>query len=146
MLKINSLLIILFIASQCAAQQKEPTGILISNWNTAWNTNDSAAIVSLMDDDVQFISGKMLLIGKDAVAKKFVSGNYKELADLKTEKIKSFTDKSFAYETGRYMHNIKQNNANIAKAKGTYSFVWERSKDNQFKLKVIEIEEWPSKK
>ena len=154
-----SLLLLLLIGNLCMAQShKEKTnkGIvhqtsssafsttdLVDKWNEAWNKSDSSAIVSLMDNDVQFISGKTLIDGKVDVSKKFVSRNYKLLQDLKTTKIKSFTNGNLAYETGRYAHHIKRNNSIV---EGSYSFVWHQLPNQQWKLKVVEIEEWPSGK
>lgn len=128
------------------AQQKESTASLVKNWNATWNNHDSIAIVSLMDNDVQFISGRFALNGKDAVAKNFVSLNHKFLANLNTETNASYTDGNLAYETGKYTHNIKRGNSIIRKDEGTYTFVWNKSKNKEWKLKVIEIEEWPAEK
>ena len=116
---------------------------LVDKWNDAWNKSDSGAIVSLMDNDVQLISGKTLIDGKVDVSKKFVSRNYKLLQDLKTTKIKSFTNGNLAYETGRYTHHVKRNTSLV---EGSYSFVWHQLPNQQWKLKVIEIEEWPAGK
>lgn len=154
-----SLLLLLLIGNLCMAQsrkEKANKGIvqqtsssafstkdLVDKWNDAWNKHDSVAIVSILDNDVQMISGRILIDGKVDVSKKFVSRNYKLLQDLKTTKIKSFTDGNLAYETGRYTHHVKRNNSIV---EGSYSFVWHQQPNQQWKLKVIEIEEWPAGK
>lgn len=148
-----SLSIFLFACNQPATIPVPPasatsilTDNLVANWNTAWNKHDSTAIVSLMDTDVKFVSGSLLINGKNDVSKTFVGRNYKWIADLKTEKLKSFTAGNLAYEIGRYTHNVKQNDSIIGNSKGTYAFVWNRSEDNQWMLKVVQIEKWPAEK
>lgn len=148
-----SLSIFLFACNQSAtnavakdSSASVSTDSLVARWNAAWNKHDSAAIVSLMDTDVQLVSGNLSLNGKADVSKNFVDRNYKWIADLKTEKLKSFTANNLAYEIGRYAHKVKRNDSIIGNSKGKYAFVWNKSDDNKWMLKVVEIEAYPAEK
>lgn len=113
---------------------------LVAMWNTAWNNNDSAAILNLMGKDIVLISEGSVAQGKDSLAKNFVGPHSKLLRNMKTNTISSGGSGNMAYYYGTYTHDVALKDTTITGITGYFSFIYAKE-DNQWKIKVAEIEE-----
>lgn len=120
---------------------------LIAQWNDAWNKQNASAIANLLDDHVELISGKWRQSGKQNVIEKFVEKNYKLISDLKTSKITEGINANIAFQFGTYtLNQLDTSGKIIGTEAGNFAFVWKKNKKNEWKLTVIEMEEYHSKK
>jgi uncharacterized protein (TIGR02246 family) len=112
---------------------------LIALWNTAWNSNDSAAIANLMTQDVDLISSGKITKGLNRVAAVFIGPNAKVIKNLKTESISSGSSENQAYYFGTYSHDVLMSDSLRKGITGTFSFIYVKEGD-RWLIKVAEIE------
>lgn len=97
-------------------------------------------ILKLMSNDIMFISEGTTTKGIDSLAKYFVEPNSKVLRNLKTSLITSGGLGNEAYYFGHYSHDVVLKDTTITGITGVFSFIYTKE-DNQWKIKVAEIEE-----
>lgn len=107
----------------------------------SWNTKDSVAAVSILADNAIVMNDTLIHNGIDEIAKDWVSGGLKVISNIQTVSSVKGANKGIAYDAGTYSLDLTIPDGPVLKEKGNYSFVWERTKNNDWKLTLIHIED-----
>lgn len=108
---------------------------LLQRWDEAWNQNNIDSLQNLLADDAV-----LLMEGEEYSTSEindWMRENSQAMRDLKTEaKVKRSTG-DVAYQAGTYSHGLKENDT--LEFNGTFTFVWERQNDDEWKVRLMDI-------
>jgi ketosteroid isomerase-like protein len=110
-------------------------------FDEAWNKKDSAAVVSMLADDIIMISGKSILKGKEELAKNFVGRQMPVAGNLKVKKERVDASGNLGYETGTWSLQVSLPGKTPFEQTGNYNFVWKKDADKNWKVSVINMED-----
>ncbi|MDB5192249.1 MAG: hypothetical protein JWQ96_1812 [Segetibacter sp.] len=113
---------------------------LSSKFSTSWNTRDSAGLMTLMANDVVMNSGSLKLKGKDSIGARWIGRNLQVTKNLKINMQDKETDDNLSYEAGTWTLDVVPHQKPASKSSGTYTFVWKKQTDNNWKIRLINIE------
>jgi len=106
-----------------------------------WNNKDSAAIMNTIAEDAIVMNDAVIHIGKDSIAKNWISGGVKVLSNIKTNSSIQKGSEDLAYDAGTYSLDLTPPGGPVLKEKGNYSMVWTKQDNNQWLLTLIHIED-----
>lgn len=110
-------------------------------FDAAWNKKDSAAVVSMLADDVILISGRRLMKGKDEVAKNFVSRQMPVAGNLKSKKERIDASGAMGIEAGTWSLMVTVPNRTPFESTGNYTFVCKKNAAGSWKFSVMNMED-----
>lgn len=110
---------------------------------TAWNTQDSTYLMSIMAEDVEMLMGPNNLSGKEEVVAQWLRPNLNVTRDLEATMLAKGEGPDMAYALGTYSITREEPNMAAAQQRGNYSFVWEPQADTAWQLVSIHLERVP---
>lgn len=127
------------------AEELIPVAVRIDSLNAifvaAWNKKDSSAIMSTMAIDAVVMNDSLIHVGRDAIARNWVSGGVKVLSNVATKSSIQKASGDLAYDGGTYTLDLTIPNGPVLKERGNYSLVWTRQPDQQWLLTLVHIED-----
>ena len=151
-MKILLLFTTLFFLFSCKEQSQPlseekltPAEVNIDSLNAVflagWNNKDSVAIMSTLAMDAVVMNDSLIHIGKEAIAKNWVSGGVKVLGNIVTKSSIRKSSGDLAYDGGTYTLDLSIPNGPTLKERGNYSLVWTKQPDHQWLLTLVHIED-----
>jgi len=126
-------------------EELTPVAVRIDSLNAifvaAWNKKDSSAIMSTLAIDAVVMNDSLIHVGKEAIAKNWVSGGIKVLSNVATKSSIQKTSGDLAYDGGTYSLDLTIPMGPTLKERGNYSLVWTRQPDQQWLLTLVHIED-----
>ena len=126
-------------------EELTPVAVRIDSLNaifvSAWNKKDSSAIMSTLAIDAVVMNDSLIHVGKEAIAKNWVSGGVKVLSHIVTKSSIQNTSGDLAYDGGTYTLDLTIPNGPTLTERGNYSLVWTRQSDQQWLLTLVHIED-----
>ncbi|GAB2790474.1 ketosteroid isomerase-like protein [Hymenobacter luteus] len=113
----------------------------------AWNAKNTAALDTLLADDVQYAQGATRFNGKSEVSDKWVRATLGTIADLKLYGTSTGTDANTAYEAGTFSTEVLPEAPGQPSGEGEGNFIllWKKNKKNAWKLSYVQLEGLPVK-
>lgn len=131
--------------SQPLTEELTPLAVRIDSLNAifvaGWNKKDSSAIMSTLALDAVVMNDSLIHVGKEAIAKNWVSGGVKVLSNVATNSSIQKSSGDLAYDGGTYTLDLSIPNGPTLKERGNYSLVWTRQPDQQWLLTLVHIED-----
>lgn len=113
----------------------------------AWNAKNTAALDTLLADDVQYAQGETRFNGKSEVSDKWVRATMGTISDLKTYVTNTGSDATMAYEAGTFSTDVLPETPGQPQGEGEGNFLllWKKQKNNSWKLSYVQLEGLPVK-
>lgn len=109
---------------------------LLSQWDEAWNRNDTTAIDSLVADNALLLYNGSSSTGRDIQA--WIEENTGLMRELRSQVDVEGSGEDFAYQAGTYTHGSTENDT--IESSGAYTIIWERQRRaNDWRARVINI-------
>lgn len=139
------------LLASCSSPKTDAAAVNVQSLNQqfigAWNAKNTAALDTLLADDVQYAQGETRFNGKSEVADKWVRATMGTISDLKTYVTNTGSDASIAYEAGTFSTDVLPETPGQPHGEGEGNFVllWKKQKNNSWKLSYVQLEGLPVK-
>jgi len=121
-----------------AAVVKAPIDSLISNFNKAWNTQDSAAIRSLFVNDALLIDDELIAKNGDEISTKWIHPIYHSVSNLTSSKLQEWTSNDRAGFSGLWTIQLKMKKK-VLNLKGAYTVIWMKNDKGEWKISTADL-------
>ncbi len=139
----------LFSCNQPSSETKvttAPIDSLVTNWANGWNSQDSAGVRNLFDDDALLTDDQLIAKGIEEIAAKMISPNIHVVHNFTSTKLQEWTSGDRAGYTGIYEIEIVINKEVVAKPKGVFTVNWRKTGTGDWKIATAVIYSYAEKK
>lgn len=139
------------LLASCSNQKTDAPAVNVQTLNQqfigAWNAKNTAALDTLLADDVQYAQGETRFNGKSEVSDKWVRATMGTISDLKTYTTSTGIDANTAYEAGTFSTDVLPEAPGQPHGEGEGNFIllWKKQKNNSWKLSYVQLEGLPVK-
>jgi len=139
----------LFSCNQPSSESKvtnAPIDSLVANWANGWNSQDSAGVRNLFEDDALLTDDQLIVTGIEEIAAKMISPNIQLVRNFTSSKLQEWTSGDRAGYTGTYEIEIVINKEVVAKPKGVFTVNWKKTGTGDWKITSAVIYSYAEKK
>ncbi len=104
-----------------------PVDSLVANWANGWNSQDSAAVRNLFEDDALLTDNRLIATGIEEIATRMISPNIHLVRNFTSSGLQEWTTDDRAGYTGTYEIEIVVNEEVVAKPKGVFTLNWRKT-------------------
>ncbi|TGD83139.1 YybH family protein [Hymenobacter wooponensis] len=139
------------LLASCSGPKTDATAVNVQTLNQqfigAWNAKNTAALDTLLADDVQYAQGETRFNGKSEVSDKWVRATMGTISDLKTYTTSTGAGDNIAYEAGTFSTDVLPETPGQPHGEGEGNFIllWKKQKNNNWKLSYVQLEGLPVK-
>ncbi|QJX47424.1 nuclear transport factor 2 family protein [Hymenobacter taeanensis] len=139
------------LLASCSGPKTDATAVNVQTLNQqfigAWNAKNTAALDTLLADDVQYAQGETRFNGKSEVSDKWVRATMGTISDLKTYTTSTGSGDNIAYEAGTFSTDVLPEAPGQPHGEGEGNFIllWKKQKNNSWKLSYVQLEGLPVK-
>ncbi|GAB3234765.1 hypothetical protein GCM10027346_23900 [Hymenobacter seoulensis] len=139
------------LLASCSGPKTDAEAVNVQSLNQqfigAWNAKNTAALDTLLADDVQYAQGESRFNGKSEVADKWVRSTMGTISDLKTYATSNGTGENIAYEAGTFSTDVlpEAPGQSHGEGEGNFILLWKKQKNNSWKLSYVQLEGLPVK-
>lgn len=123
-----------------------PIDSLVANWANGWNSQDSAGVRNLFEDDALLTDDQLIATGIEEIAAKMISPNIRLVHNFTSSKLQEWTSGDRAGYTGTYEIEIVINEEVVAKPKGVFTVNWRKTGNGEWKIATAVIYSYAEQK
>jgi len=130
---------VFILLSICSFAQGTLTDSLTKKFNFAWNAEDIPAMFSMLQPTAFFKSPYQLRYGRDTMAATVLTTNPPAFKFIETIELYSHAENYLAWSIGEFTCEIYDDEGNKTDALlyGTYTYVFTRKEDEDWKLQMM---------
>lgn len=111
-----------------------PIDSLVAKWANGWNSQDSAAVRNLFEDDALLTDDQLIANGIDEIADNMISPNILLVHNFTSSRLQEWVSGDRAGYSGTYEIEIVINEEVVAKPKGVFTLNWRKTGTGEWKI------------